>query len=190
MADLRLVVGLGNPGGQYEKTRHNIGWMVLDRLADRAGWSGKGRTRDAASVAMGRYKGLDLTIVKPLTFMNESGLAVRITGVRRERLGWQERKGQDVGRAVGAEVDAFEGGQLRIVGDDQADRGRRRGTAGRQGRRDRLRQRCHRDREIAARHAGADDRVDPPRPAVDRVHAPVPVPVPRRDSSSTTLFCG
>ena len=74
---VKIVVGLGNPGDQYAKTRHNIGWMVLDRLADRAGWAGKGRTRDAAAIAMGRYRGLDLMIVKPLTFMNESGLAVR-----------------------------------------------------------------------------------------------------------------
>ena len=74
---MKIVVGLGNPGDQYAKTRHNIGWMVLDRLADRAGWAGKGRTRDAAAIAMGRYRGLDLMIVKPLTFMNESGLAVR-----------------------------------------------------------------------------------------------------------------
>ena len=74
---MKIVVGLGNPGDQYAKTRHNIGWMVLDRIADRAGWTGKGRTRDAAAIAMGRYRGLDLTIVKPLTFMNESGLAVR-----------------------------------------------------------------------------------------------------------------
>jgi PTH1 family peptidyl-tRNA hydrolase len=74
---VKIVVGLGNPGDQYAKTRHNIGWMVLDRLADRAGWSGKGRTRDASAVAMGRYRGLDVMIVKPLTFMNESGLAVR-----------------------------------------------------------------------------------------------------------------
>ena len=74
---MKIVVGLGNPGDQYAKTRHNIGWMVLDRIADRAGWAGKGRTRDAAAIAMGRYRGLDLTIVKPLTFMNESGLAVR-----------------------------------------------------------------------------------------------------------------
>jgi PTH1 family peptidyl-tRNA hydrolase len=74
---VKIVVGLGNPGAQYEKTRHNVGWMVLDRLADRAGWSGKGRTRDAASVVGGRYRGLDLLLVKPLTFMNESGLAVR-----------------------------------------------------------------------------------------------------------------
>ena len=74
---MKIVVGLGNPGTQYEKTRHNIGWMVLDQLADRAGWAGKGRTRDAASIAMGRFRGLDLTIVKPLTFMNDSGRAVR-----------------------------------------------------------------------------------------------------------------
>jgi PTH1 family peptidyl-tRNA hydrolase len=74
---VKIVVGLGNPGAQYSKTRHNIGWMVLDRIAERAGWEGKGRTRDAAAIAMGRYRGLDLMIVKPLTFMNESGLAVR-----------------------------------------------------------------------------------------------------------------
>jgi peptidyl-tRNA hydrolase, PTH1 family len=74
---LKIVVGLGNPGDQYAKTRHNIGWMVLDRMADRAGWSGKGRTRDASSIAMGRFKGLDVTLVKPLTWMNDSGLAVR-----------------------------------------------------------------------------------------------------------------
>jgi len=51
---VKIVVGLGNPGAQYEKTRHNIGWMVLDRLADRAGWGGKGRTRDASAVVQGR----------------------------------------------------------------------------------------------------------------------------------------
>lgn len=74
---MKIVVGLGNPGDQYRMTRHNIGWMVLDRIADRAGWAGRGRTRDAASIAIGRYRGLDLTIVKPLTYMNDSGLAVR-----------------------------------------------------------------------------------------------------------------
>jgi len=74
---VKIVVGLGNPGDQYAKTRHNVGWMVLDRIADRAGWAGKGRTRDASAIAMGRYRGLDLMIVKPLTWMNDSGLAVR-----------------------------------------------------------------------------------------------------------------
>src|SRR5215210_8972519 len=72
----KIVVGLGNPGDQYRETRHNVGWMVLDRLADRAGWSGRGRTRDAASIVQGRHQGVDLTLAKPLTFMNESGIAV------------------------------------------------------------------------------------------------------------------
>ncbi|MBI2777902.1 MAG: aminoacyl-tRNA hydrolase [Chloroflexi bacterium] len=72
-----MVVGLGNPGAQYAQTRHNIGWMVLDRLADRAGWAGRARDRDAAATVGGRYKGLDLILVKPMTFMNDSGIAVR-----------------------------------------------------------------------------------------------------------------
>jgi len=73
----KVVVGLGNPGEQYARTRHNIGWMVLDRLADRAGWSGRARNRDAAATVGGRYQGLDIVLVKPMTFMNESGIAVR-----------------------------------------------------------------------------------------------------------------
>ena len=74
---MKLVVGLGNPGSQYARTRHNIGWRVVDRIADRAGWDGRGRQRDASNVVGGRYRSLDLTLVKPLTYMNESGLAVR-----------------------------------------------------------------------------------------------------------------
>jgi peptidyl-tRNA hydrolase, PTH1 family len=74
---VKLVVGLGNPGSQYAGTRHNIGWLVMDRLAERAGWDGRGRQRDSSNVVGGRYRGLDLTLVKPLTYMNESGSAVR-----------------------------------------------------------------------------------------------------------------
>ncbi len=74
---MKIVVGLGNPGERYAKTRHNVGWMVVDRLADRAGWDGRGRERDASRIVQGRFRALDLTLVKPLTFMNESGLAVR-----------------------------------------------------------------------------------------------------------------
>jgi len=73
----KIVVGLGNPGEPYAKTRHNVGWMVVDRLADRAGWSGRGRNKDAAATVGGRYQGLDLVLVKPMTFMNDSGIAVR-----------------------------------------------------------------------------------------------------------------
>ena len=74
---MKIVVGLGNPCDRYAPTRHNIGWMVLDRVADRAGWAGRGRTKDASSIVMGRYRGLDVALVKPLTYMNESGIAVR-----------------------------------------------------------------------------------------------------------------
>jgi PTH1 family peptidyl-tRNA hydrolase len=74
---VKLVIGLGNPGNQYADTRHNIGWMVLDRIADRAGRSGRGRQRDASESLQLRYKGMDLVLAKPLTYMNESGIAVR-----------------------------------------------------------------------------------------------------------------
>jgi PTH1 family peptidyl-tRNA hydrolase len=74
---VKLVVGLGNPGNQYAETRHNIGWMVLDRLADRHERAGRGRQRDASSVIELRTKGLELILAKPQTFMNDSGVAVR-----------------------------------------------------------------------------------------------------------------
>jgi PTH1 family peptidyl-tRNA hydrolase len=51
--------------------------MVLDRVADRAGWAGKGRDKDASAIVGGRFRGLDLLLVKPQTYMNDSGIAVR-----------------------------------------------------------------------------------------------------------------
>lgn len=74
---MKIVVGLGNPGKQYAETRHNVGWMVLDRLAERAGWTGHARARDAAATVHGRYGDLELMLVKPTTYMNLSGVAVR-----------------------------------------------------------------------------------------------------------------
>jgi peptidyl-tRNA hydrolase, PTH1 family len=74
---VKIVVGLGNPGKQYGETRHNVGWMVLDRLADRGGRAGRGRERDAAASVRVHVEGLDLLLVKPTTYMNLSGLAVR-----------------------------------------------------------------------------------------------------------------
>lgn len=73
---MKLVVGLGNPGSRYEKTRHNVGFMVLDALADRVGggWrSGKGEYAMAES----SHAGQKMLLVKPTTYMNNSGLAVR-----------------------------------------------------------------------------------------------------------------
>lgn len=74
---MKVVVGLGNPGREYAATRHNVGWMVIDRLADRAGWTGRSRARDAAATVYGRYRDLDVMLVKPTTYMNLSGVAVR-----------------------------------------------------------------------------------------------------------------
>ena len=74
---MKIVVGLGNPGGQYAETRHNIGWLVLDRIADRVGRSGRGRQRDASETLQVRLRGEDVLLAKPQTFMNGSGIAVR-----------------------------------------------------------------------------------------------------------------
>lgn len=74
---MKIVVGLGNPGSSYAETRHNVGWMVLDLIAERAGWGGRAKARDGSAVMRGRYGDLDLALVKPTTYMNLSGLAVR-----------------------------------------------------------------------------------------------------------------
>ena len=71
-----MIVGLGNPGQEYELTRHNVGWMVVDHLADV--WHFDGWRRDGDSmVAAGRAVGCAVRLVKPQTFMNLSGDALR-----------------------------------------------------------------------------------------------------------------
>jgi peptidyl-tRNA hydrolase, PTH1 family len=73
---LKVIVGLGNPGREYELTRHNVGWMVVDHLADV--WHFDGWRRDGDSiVAAGRAVGCAVRLVKPQTFMNLSGDALR-----------------------------------------------------------------------------------------------------------------
>jgi peptidyl-tRNA hydrolase, PTH1 family len=69
------VVGLGNPGDRYRRTRHNAGFMVVDALAARAGFL-RGREEADAWVAEASVGGEDVLLVKPLTFMNRSGIAV------------------------------------------------------------------------------------------------------------------
>jgi PTH1 family peptidyl-tRNA hydrolase len=73
----KVIVGLGNPGSRYEGTRHNAGWMVIDRLAERAGATGRTRAREGAASVRGRIDDLELLLVKPTTYMNLSGGAVR-----------------------------------------------------------------------------------------------------------------
>ena len=72
---MKLIVGLGNPGREYERTRHNVGWWVLDHLADV--WRFEGWKRDGKSLtATTRLDGTLVRLLKPQTFMNLSGEAL------------------------------------------------------------------------------------------------------------------
>src|SRR5579862_8819633 len=71
-----LIVGLGNPGRKYERTRHNIGFMVLDTLAAALSAS-PWRDERQASVARATVDGATVLLAKPQTFMNNSGSAVQ-----------------------------------------------------------------------------------------------------------------
>jgi PTH1 family peptidyl-tRNA hydrolase len=72
----RLIVGLGNPGAAYRLTRHNLGFMVVDRLAYRHRILVNKRRFEAA-FGLGRVDGRSVILAKPMTFMNLSGPAVR-----------------------------------------------------------------------------------------------------------------
>lgn len=70
------MVGLGNPGPNYAKTRHNLGFMVADILAGRIGSSFKVHKRSGAEVTTGRLGGRSVVLAKPRVYMNESGRQV------------------------------------------------------------------------------------------------------------------
>jgi PTH1 family peptidyl-tRNA hydrolase len=70
-----LVAGLGNPGREYAATRHNVGWMVLDELARRHG--GSWRSKFSGQMAETRVDGARVALLKPETYMNESGRSIR-----------------------------------------------------------------------------------------------------------------
>ena len=69
-----LVAGLGNPGREYERTRHNVGWLVADELARRHG--GSFRSKFSGRLADVRAGDRKLALLKPETYMNESGRSV------------------------------------------------------------------------------------------------------------------
>ncbi|HSJ62364.1 MAG TPA: aminoacyl-tRNA hydrolase [Gemmatimonadaceae bacterium] len=72
---MKVIVGLGNPGRAYARTRHNVGWWVADRLAEE--WRFEGWRRDGHSVvASGRVGAIPVRLVKPQTYMNLSGAAL------------------------------------------------------------------------------------------------------------------
>ena len=74
---MKLLVGLGNPGEQYAKTRHNVGFMVLDQLTSRMSAQWRPERKFKANVAQTDYAGQRLIFTKPQTFMNASGEAVQ-----------------------------------------------------------------------------------------------------------------
>src|SRR5574340_1082864 len=74
--DTFLLVGLGNPGREYRDTRHNAGFMTIDRLAVRINARGM-KLQSKAIVASGLYEERKLILAKPQTFMNHSGQSVQ-----------------------------------------------------------------------------------------------------------------
>lgn len=72
---MKLIVGLGNPGKEYERTRHNVGFMVLDALADVFDVSINTQKFNGEYIKF-KYKGEDIILLKPLTYMNNSGESV------------------------------------------------------------------------------------------------------------------
>jgi len=75
MADVKLVAGLGNPGAQYEQTRHNLGFEVIDALGEALGVPAT-KQKFGARIGEGHYQGTKLILMKPWQYMNRSGQAV------------------------------------------------------------------------------------------------------------------
>jgi PTH1 family peptidyl-tRNA hydrolase len=74
---MKLIVGLGNPGAEYERSRHNIGWMVIDAFAKKFRIEINKHEKEAMT-GEGRVGGGSVKVAKPLTFMNLSGDAVKL----------------------------------------------------------------------------------------------------------------
>ena len=80
---MKIVLGLGNPGPDYDDSRHNVGWWVVDRLA--YDWDfGPFRREGKAFVSEGTVGNIEVCLMKPTTFMNRSGLALRPVKVRED----------------------------------------------------------------------------------------------------------
>lgn len=103
--NVKIVVGLGNPGGEYEDSRHNAGFKVVDILSARYGLR-LGEYKFSSLIGHGKIAGKDVVLAKPLTYMNRSGLAVRAM------VDWY---GLDLGNMLVIVDDvALEQGRLRI----------------------------------------------------------------------------
>ncbi|RAV09696.1 aminoacyl-tRNA hydrolase [Paenibacillus contaminans] len=74
---MKWFVGLGNPGPQYETTRHNIGFLAIDRFAGKWGITLKPQGKCKAVIGEGNVQGTKVALIKPMTYMNLSGESVR-----------------------------------------------------------------------------------------------------------------
>lgn len=112
MAGLKVIVGLGNPGREYAATRHNVGWWLLDSLAEAWGTS-RFRPEKVAAVSSGRVEPYAVRLVKPITYMNRSGSAL---------LPYARMKAIDISRDLLVVVDdiALEPGRVRFRPDGSA----------------------------------------------------------------------
>jgi PTH1 family peptidyl-tRNA hydrolase len=94
---VRLVVGLGNPGERYARTRHNVAWRVLDELASRGG-AQPAPGGESYRERRARLCGHEVALMEPLTFMNLSGEAIEE---------WQDRQGLDAGELLVVSDDVY-----------------------------------------------------------------------------------
>lgn len=98
MNNMRIVIGLGNPGRQYKYNRHNVGWLALDQFLGDVKWQ-ENKKFDSLLYADG-----DFLFVKPLTFMNESGRATQkilnYYGLLPKSLGLINKKGSDLNEVL------------------------------------------------------------------------------------------
>jgi len=75
---MELIIGLGNPCKKYEKTRHNLGFLVINELAEKMEMNNwKIKMQFNANIAQGNFKNEKIILAKPQTFMNNSGMAIK-----------------------------------------------------------------------------------------------------------------
>lgn len=86
---MKLVIGLGNPDRQYARTRHNVGYRVVDKLAAKLGWQWN-EQRSRAILASGMIDSEKVVLAKPITYMNKSGEAVA------ELVRWYKLQPEDI----------------------------------------------------------------------------------------------
>ncbi len=84
MSESRLIVGLGNPGGDYEYTRHNLGFLAVQRLAQKLQFKFALSSLTKGVMAEGIFEGQEICLLMPMTFMNNSGAAICQTMTKKE----------------------------------------------------------------------------------------------------------